>query len=71
MECPSNLGKTPKFLYNDNEGSLNSKDVLGYLEDRKIDISTTRNHAHFVERCIRTFKAMLRKHIDYDIKKGR
>ena len=64
------MSKKPKFIYSDNEGSLNSKDVLGYLEDREIDIITTRNHTHFVERCIRTCKAMLRKHIDYDIKTG-
>ena len=70
MECLANMGKKPKFIYSDNEGSLNSKDVLWYLEDRKIDIITTRNHAHFVERFIRTFKAMLRKHIEYDIKRG-
>ena len=30
----------------------------------------TRNHAHFVERFIRTFKMMLRKRIDADIKQG-
>ena len=31
----------------------------------------TRNHAHFVERFIRTFKMMLRKRIDNDIKQGK
>ena len=31
----------------------------------------TRNHAHFVERCIRTFKMMLRKRIDYDMQQGK
>ena len=70
MECLSNMGKKPTCIYSNNEGSSNSKDVLGYLEDRNIDIITTRNHAHFVEIYIRTFKAMLRTHIDYDIKTG-
>ena len=70
MECLTNMGKKPIFIYSDNEGSLNSKDVLDYLEKTKIDISTTRNHAHFVERCTRTCKARLRTQIDYDIKRG-
>jgi len=44
---------------------------LGYLEKEKIDVITTRNHAHFVERFIRTFKLYLRKRIDYDLKQGK
>ena len=56
MECLTNMKKKPQFIYSDNEGSLNSKDVLGYLEKQKNGIITTRNHAHFVERFIRTFK---------------
>ncbi len=71
MECLTNMKKKPLFIYSDNEGSLNSKDVLGYLEKHKIDIITTRNHAHFVERFIRTFKSMLRKRINEDIKQGK
>ena len=45
--------------------------MLGYLEKQKIDIITTRNHAHVVERFIRTFKSMLRKRINDDIKQGK
>jgi len=85
MECLTNMKHKPKFIYSDNEGSLNSKDVLGFLEKQKIDVGsgapslggsapyviTTRNHAHFVERFIRTFKSMLRKRINDDIKQGK
>ena len=71
MECLKNMKGKPKYIFSDNEGSINSKDVLGYLEKEKIDVITTRNHAHFVERFIRTFKLYLRKRIDYDFKQGK
>ena len=71
MECLKNMKGKPKSIFSDNEGSINSKDVLGYLEKEKIDVITTRNHAHFVERFIRTFKLYLRKRIDYDLKQGK
>ena len=38
---------------------------------RKNDVIQTRHHAHFVERFIRTFKFMLRKRINYDVKQGK
>ena len=69
MECLTNIRHKPCFIYSDNEGVLNSKDVLGYLEKPKIAVITTRNHAHFVGRLIRTFKLMLRKQIETDIKR--
>ena len=71
MECMKNMGKKPKLIYSDNEGSLNSNDILGYLKKEGIDIITTRNHAHVVERFIRTIKIMIRKRIDHDIKNGK
>ena len=69
MKCLTNMRHKPNCIYSDNEGSLNSKDVLSYLDQQKIDIITTRNHTHFVERFIRTFKLMPRKQIDYVIKR--
>ena len=71
MECLTNMKHKPKFIYSDEEGSLNSNAVKEYLEKEKIEVIQTRNHAHFVERFIRTFKFMLRKRIDYDVKQGK
>ena len=53
--------KKPTFIYSDEEGALTSNDVQGYLKKEKIEVIMTRNHAHFVERFIRTFNMMLRK----------
>ena len=71
MECLSKMKKKPTFIYSDEEGALTSNDVQGYLKKEKIEVIMTRNHAHFVERFIRTFKMMLRKRIDNDIKQGK
>ena len=35
MECIKNMGKKPQFIYSDDEPALNSKDILGYLENRR------------------------------------
>ena len=70
MECLTKMKKKPTFIYSDEEGALTSNDVQGYLKKEKIEVIMTRNHAHFVERFIRTFKMMLRKRIDNDMKKG-
>jgi len=71
MECLTKMKHKPLFIYSDEEGALTSKDVKGYLDKEKIEIITTRNHAHFVERFIRTFKVMLRKRMDYDLEQGK
>ena len=59
------------FIYSDEEGALTSNDIQAYLKKEKIEVIMTRNHAHFVERFIRTFKIMLRKRIDYDMQQGK
>ena len=64
------MKKKPTFIYSDEEGALTSNDVQGFLKKEKIEVNMTRNHAHVVERFIRTFKMMLRKRIDNDIKQG-
>jgi len=71
MECLSKMKKNPIFIYSDEEGALTSNDVQGYLKKEKIQVIMSRNHAHFVERFIRTFKMLLRKRIDNDIKQGK
>ena len=71
MECLNKMKKKPTFIYSDEEGALTSNDVQGYLKKEKIEVIMTRNHAHFVERFIRTFKMMLRKRLDNDIKQGK
>ena len=53
----------------DDEGALNSNDILGYLKKEGIEKITTRSHAHFVERFIRTFKFKLYKRIENDEKR--
>ena len=69
MECIKNMGKNPKFILSDDEGALNSNDILGYLKKEGIEKITTRSHAHFVERFIRTFKFKLYKRIENDEKR--
>ena len=45
--------------------------MLKAIKKKKNEVIMTRNHAHFVERFIRTFKMMLRKRLDNDIKQGK
>ena len=61
MERITNMKHKPKFIYSDEEGALTSNDIQAYLKRENIEVIMTRNHAHFVERFIRTFKFMLRK----------
>ena len=71
MECITNMKHKPKFIYSDEEGALTSNDIQAYLKRENIEVIMTRNHAHFVERFIRTFKFMLRKRIDHDLEQGK
>jgi len=71
MECIKNMGKRPKFILSDDEGALNSNDILGYLKKEGIEKITTRSHAHFVERFLRTVKFASYKRIENDEKKGK
>ena len=40
MECLTKMKKPRLFIYSDNEGSINSKDVLDYLKSKHIDVIT-------------------------------
>ena len=69
MEGIQKMGKKPKMIYSDEEGSLNSADIMGYLQKENIEIHKTRGHPAFAERFIRTFKDMLFKRVEHDQKK--
>jgi len=58
------MGKKPKILYTDDEGSFNSNFLKTYLTDAKINHIISRSHPHFVERFIRTFKNLLYKRLE-------
>ena len=71
MEGMNKMGKKPKMIYSDEEGSLNSDVITSYLDEEKIEIHRTRGHPAFAERFIRTFKDKLYKRIANDEKKGK
>jgi len=50
------LGGYPKVLYTDEEPAITSPDVVKFLESKGTRLITTRNHAAFAERAIRTIK---------------
>ena len=56
------IGK-PKVLMTDEEGGLVSNFVSDYLKKEGITYIVNRNHAPFVERFIRTLKAMISKRL--------
>lgn len=60
MECMEKMVDT-ETISNDDEGALNSNVLLDYLGKHGVEKLTTRGHAHFAERFIRTFKFMLYK----------
>ena len=65
------MGRKPKFIMSDKEGAFLSKEVADYLREEEITPIITYTHAQFVERFIRTFKAMLNKRIEWDRSFGR
>ena len=73
LEGIQKMGDKPDMIYADEEGSLTGSkvDIIGALKDRGIELYTTRGHPNFAERFIRTFKDMLFKRVEADIKKGK
>jgi len=59
------MGGEPETLYSDEEGGLDTPDVQAWLNRKKIRLLTTRTHAHFAERHIRTIKDMMFKRMDH------
>jgi transposase InsO family protein len=54
----------PQVIYSDQEGAWTNREVQNYLENEHIKLITTLNHAHIVERLIRTLKNMIYKRIE-------
>ena len=71
IEGFNKMGGTPKLLYTDDEGALNTKSIQDYLKENNIEHHRTRGHAQYSERGIRTFKDALYKRIEADEKKGK
>ena len=71
MEGLQKMGKHPKLLYSDEEGNLNSNDIMSYLEKENIEIHQPRGHPALVEQFIGSYKDMLFKRIEHDEKKGK
>ena len=71
IEGFNKMGGTPKLLYTDDEGALNTKSTQDYLKENNIEHHRTRGHAQYSERGIRTFKDALYKRIEADEKKGK
>lgn len=59
------MGGTPETLYSDEEGGLETPETQAWLQRQKIRLLTTRTHAHFAERHIRTIKDMIFKRMDH------
>jgi hypothetical protein len=59
------MGGTPETLYSDGEGGLETPDMQAWFQRKKIRLLSTRNHAHFAERHIRTIKDMMFKRMDH------
>lgn len=68
LECINRMFKKPKLIYTDDEKSFSTTAIQKYFIDNKISHYITKHHAAFGERFIRTFKNMLYKRIDNDIK---
>jgi len=58
------LGGPPKFIYSDQEPSLLNIHVKTWIESKGIQLITTRTHAAYAERAIRTIKQMLDRRLD-------
>ena len=59
-----NMGKKPKVIYSDDEGSFNSNIIQKFFKDNNIQQITTRAHAPFAERAIRTIKQLMYRRIE-------
>ncbi len=59
------MGGKPETLYSDGEGGMDGNDTQKWLLAQKIRLLSTRTHAHFAERHIRTIKDMMFKRFDH------
>lgn len=65
IECFNKMGKKPKILFTDNEGSFTSNIIKSYCKENNIEQMFSNNHAQFVERFIRSFKDMIYKRVTH------
>ena len=63
FKAVNKMGKKPKIIYTDEEGSFNSKYFQEYLKQVGISHLTTRTHPWYCERYIKTFKNLLYKRL--------
>ena len=71
MEALQKMGKKPKMVYSDEEGSLMSSEIQEFFKKENIQLHTTRGHPAFAERFIRTFKDAPFKRVDAYEKGGK
>ena len=64
MEGFNKMGHKPQTVYSDDEPGLSSKYTKQFFQENNIRFLTTRTHAAFAERQIRTIKDMLRKRLN-------
>ena len=63
-EAIRRMGGKPKTIFSDDEGGMNSKIILRYLDEQNIRHLLTKAHAGLAERTIRTMKAMIYRRIE-------
>ena len=63
FKAVNKIGKKPKIIYTDEEGSFNSNYCQEYLKKVAISHLTTRTHPWYCERYIRTLKDLLDKRL--------
>ena len=59
LECLHKMTVTPKIIYTDDEGALQTEAMTKYFIENNIKHDITRTHAWFAERAIKTFKDAL------------
>jgi len=64
IDAMKNIGGKPRTIFSDDEGSLNSKLLIEYFKENNIRHLTTRGHAAYSERAIRTIKEMIYKRLE-------
>ena len=63
-EAIMKMGGNPKTIFSDDEGGMNSKVVVHWLNEQNIRYLITKAHAGLAERTIRTMKAMIYSRIE-------
>ena len=58
------MGRKPKSIYSDDEGSFNSNLLQKFFKDENIQHIVTRGHAPVAERAIRTIKQLIYRRVD-------